>query len=144
MLLLSPAFATNQMMAKKFSCQGADINPPLKIRNIPAGTQSLALIMDDQDSPSGSWVHWIAYDIPPNNSIEENSRPGKPGINDFGDDWYCGPCPGYEPHRYVFTLYALDTVLHLKQGADKEILVKAMHGHILDKAELVGIYEREI
>jgi Raf kinase inhibitor-like YbhB/YbcL family protein len=144
MQLISPAFAANQMMAKKFSCQGADINPPLEIRNIPAVTQSLALIMDDLDSLTGNWVQWIAYDIPLTDRIEENSNPGKQGINDFGDEQYSGPCPGYEPHRYLFKLYALDTVLHLKKGADKEMLLSALQGHILDKAELIGIYEREI
>ena len=142
--LISPAFAPDQMIAKRFSCQGADINPCLEIKNIPEGTQSLALIMDDPDSPTGSWVHWLAYNIPPTDRIEENSNPGKAGINDFGYEQYSGPCPGYEPHRYLFKLYALDTVLDLGNGADKEMLVKAMQGHTVDKAELVGIYEREI
>ena len=144
MQLMSPAFAPNHMMAKRFSCQGDDINPPLEIKNIPEGTQSLALIMDDPDSPTGTWVYWIAYDIPPTDRIEESSSPGKQGINDFGLQQYSGPCPGYEPHRYFFKLYALDTILYLQEGADKEMLVNAMQGHILDKAELVGIYKREI
>lgn len=144
MKLISPAFVQNQMMPKKFSCQGADINPPLEIKNIPAGTQSLALIMDDPDNLKGIWVHWIAYDIPLTDRIEENSNPGKPGINDFGYEQYSGPCPGYEPHRYFFKLYALDTFLQLGKGVSKAMLIKAMEGHRLARAELIGIYERTI
>lgn len=142
MKLTSPAFGHNQMMPNRFTCDGEDICPALEIRDIPAGARSLALIVDDPDAPMGTWVHWVVYDIPVISAISENSIPGKQGSNNFGMKDYGGPCPPSGTHRYFFKLYALDKKLEEKEGLSKQELEKAMQGHILDKAELIGLYKR--
>lgn len=142
MNLLSPAFKQNQMLPARFTCQGEDINPPLVIENIPKEAKSLALIVDDPDAPAGTWVHWVVFDIPVISKIDENSIPGKQGYNDFSRNDWGGPCPPSGTHRYFFKIYALDTILNLKEGIHKKDLEKAMQGHILDKAELIGLYKK--
>jgi len=142
MKLTSPDFKHNGNIPKKFTCQGDDVNPPLVIENIPAGAKSLTLIVDDPDAPMGTWAHWVVYDIPVVSSIAGNSVPGKQGMNDFRRLNYGGPCPPSGTHRYFFKLYALDTLLNLKEGVKKRDLEKAMEGHILDKAELIGLYKK--
>ena len=142
MKMTSPTFGHNQMIPKKYTCQGEDMSPPLKIEGIPQGTKSLALIIDDPDAPMGTWVHWVVFDIPMTGEIAENSIPGKQGHNDFGKNDYGGPCPPSGTHRYFHKIYALDTVLNLKEGITKKALEKAMEGHILDQAELVGLYKK--
>jgi Raf kinase inhibitor-like YbhB/YbcL family protein len=142
MKLLSPAFGHEDFIPKKFTCQGNDINPPLVIENIPEGTKSLALIMDDPDAPGRGWVHWVLYDIPVTSEIKENSIPGKEGMNDFGRKHYGGPCPPSGVHRYFFKIYALNKMLDLKGTVDKYSLENAIEPHILDEAELVGLYEK--
>jgi len=143
MRITSPDFENNQFIPKKFTCQGEDVNPSLIIEGIPKETKSLALIMDDPDAPMGTWVHWVVFDIPVINRIEENSIPGKQGRNNFGRENYGGPCPPSGTHRYFFKVYALDTVLNLAEGISKGALEKAMQGHILDKAELIGLYKKQ-
>lgn len=142
MELTSPAFDNGSNMPAKYTCDGEDLSPELVIKNIPSGAKSLALIVDDPDAPMKIWVHWVVYDIPPASKIEEGSIPGKQGMNDsHGLDW-SGPCPPSGTHRYYFKLYALDKVLALPEGIDKKALEKAMEGHILDRAELMGLYKR--
>jgi Raf kinase inhibitor-like YbhB/YbcL family protein len=143
MKLSSPAFKHNAFIPPKFTCQGEGVNPALLIENIPEKTQSLALIVDDPDAPMGMWVHWVVFDIPLINRIEENSIPGKQGRNDFGRNDYGGPCPPSGTHRYFFKIYALDKMLNLKEGISKPSLEGAMLGHILDQAELIGLYEKK-
>lgn len=143
MKLTSPEFENNGFIPKKFTCQGEDINPALSIESIPEDAKSLALIVDDPDAPMGIWIHWVLYDIPVITEIEEDSIPGKQGINDFGRKNYGGPCPPSGTHRYFFKVYALDSELNLKEGIRKKDLEKAMEGHILDTAELVGLYRKE-
>lgn len=143
MKLTSPAFEHNQLMPRKFTCDGEDISPALEIRDVPPQAQSLALIVDDPDAPMGTWVHWVAYDIPVVSRIEENSIPGKQGNNNFGRKDYGGPCPPSGTHRYFFKLYALDKKLEAGEGLDKQGLEKAMQGHILGNAELMGLYKRQ-
>lgn len=140
MKLKSPEFNNGEYIPKKFTCRGENINPALIISDIPTGTQSIALILDDPDAPSGDWVHWVVFDIPMVLKIEEDSAPGKQGINDFGRIGYDGPCPPHGIHRYVFTVYALDVKLDLIEGPRKADLEKAMYGHVLAKAELIGLY----
>jgi hypothetical protein len=143
--LTSQAFAHNGMIPPKFTCDGADENPPLAIRNVPAKSRSLALIVDDPDAPRGTWVHWIVWNIGPGTTdIPPNSVPAGAlqGTNDFGKQSYGGPCPPSGTHRYFFKLYALDIPLALKSGATKAQLEEAMKGHILGKTELVGLYRR--
>lgn len=143
MKISSPSFKNNSSIPSRFTCEGEDISPELMIEGVPAGTKSLALIVDDPDAPVKTWVHWVVYDMAPDtNRIAENSVPGKQGINDFRRRDYGGPCPPSGTHRYFFKLYALDKVLAIPEGADKIGLEKAMEGHILGKAELVGLYKK--
>ena len=142
MKLVSSAFAHNQTIPRKYTCQGEDVSPPLTVEGIPPGTKSLALIVDDPDAPMGTWVHWVVFNIPPSAQIEENTIPGIQGHNDFGRNDYGGPCPPSGTHRYFHKLYALDTTLNLEQGVTKKNLEKAMQGHILDKTELIGLYKK--
>jgi Raf kinase inhibitor-like YbhB/YbcL family protein len=142
MRISSPDFGNNQFIPASFTCDGEDINPSLVIEDIPKEAKSLALIVDDPDAPMGTWVHWVVYDIPVTNRIEQNSIPGKQGINDFRRKDYGGPCPPSGTHRYFFKIYALDRIFNLKEGISKEALEEVMLGHILDKAELVGLYKR--
>lgn len=142
MKIMSPAFKNNGFIPREYSGRGADINPPLVIDDIPDGAKSLALIVDDPDAPAGTWVHWVVFDIPVVPKIDEDSVPGKSGMTDSGRAHYHGPNPPSGTHRYFFKIYALDKVLGLKEGINKQTLEKAMQGHILDKAELVGLYKR--
>ena len=143
MKISSPEFENNQFIPKKFTCQGKDINPTLIIEGAPEETISLALIVDDPDAPMGMWVHWVVFDIPVVNRIKEDSIPGKQGINDFGRKDYGGPCPPLGTHRYFFKIYALDAMLNLQEGVSKKELERVMEPHILDKAELIGLYKKE-
>lgn len=138
MKLTSPAFEAKEMIPKKYTCQGQDINPPLIIEQVPDEAESLALIVEDPDAPAGTWIHWVVYSIPVIDQIKENSVPGTQGKNDFDKLDYGGPCPPSGVHRYFYRLYALDTTLDLEEGIDKDTLVNAMEDHILDQAELVG------
>jgi len=142
MKLTSPEFKHNEPIPRKFTCQGQDVSPALIIEGVPGGAKGLALIVDDPDAPMGTWVHWVVYDIPVVPRIDENSIPGKQGINDFGREDYGGPCPPSGTHRYFFKIYALDKKLDLKEDIRKRDLEKAMEGHILDKAELIGLYKK--
>jgi Raf kinase inhibitor-like YbhB/YbcL family protein len=146
----SSAFEDGAAIPKKYSCDGEDISPALSWDNLPAGTESLALIMDDPDAPRGTWVHWVVYDIPPESAgfLENISATGdapgggKQGNNSWKRIGYGGPCPPGGTHRYFFKLYALDTVLGIEMGATKEELLKAMEGHVLDQGQLMGTFSR--
>jgi Raf kinase inhibitor-like YbhB/YbcL family protein len=150
MELRSPAFTQGGMIPQKYTCDGEDVSPPLEFSGLPEGTRSIALISDDPDAPMGTWVHWVYYNIPPDTqALPENIEPaenpsagGMLGENDFRKIGYGGPCPPSGTHRYFFKLYALDTMLELKQGAVKKHLLKAMEGHIISQAELMGKYKR--
>jgi hypothetical protein len=150
MEIKSSAFGSGEMIAAKYTCDGADFSPPLEWTGGPAGTKSFALICDDPDAPMGTWVHWVIYDIPPTATMlaegitRERDLPGggTQGINDFRKIGYGGPCPPGGTHRYFFKLYALDTTLGLKPGITKDQLLKAMRGHILAEAQIMGTYRR--
>jgi len=143
MKVSSPEFKNNELIPKKFTCQGNDINPKLIIENIPEGSKSLALIVDDPDAPMGTWVHWVVFNIPVISEIKEDTIPGEQAMNDFGRKDYGGPCPPSGTHRYFFKIYALDATLSANAVNDKHSLEKVMQGHILDKAELVGLYKKQ-
>jgi Raf kinase inhibitor-like YbhB/YbcL family protein len=144
MKISSPEFKHNESIPKKYTCQGQDINPPLTIEGMPQGAKSLALIVDDPDAFMKPWVHWVVFDIAPTTTeISEDSIPGKQGINDFRRKDYGGPCPPSGTHRYFFKIYALDTVLGLIDTTNKKDLEKSMQGHILDQAELIGLYQKK-
>ena len=142
MNVTSPAFAHNTIIPQQYTCQGQDINPPLTISNIPEGTVSLALIIDDPDAPIRTWDHWIIWNIQPTAKIKENSAPGIQGKNSWGRQDYGGPCPPSGTHRYFFKLYAIDSTIDLPAGSTKVALEAAMQGHILEQAELIGLYQK--
>ena len=150
MTLNSTAFTQGNSIPARYTCTSEDISPPLSWDAPPAGTQSLALIMDDPDAPAGTWVHWVIYNIPASaRGLTENIRPDAQltdgslqGKNSWGKLGYGGPCPPSGTHRYFFKLYALDTVLELKSGASKSALLAAMEGHILGYTELIGTYHK--
>jgi Raf kinase inhibitor-like YbhB/YbcL family protein len=144
MKLLSSAFQDNGSIPKKYTCEGNDVSPPLTILDIPQGTKSLALIIEDPDSFKGTFDHWIVWNIPPTQlEIVENVSFKNQGVNGFGDNSYRGPCPPEgKLHRYFFKLYALDIELNLPKTTTKEKLIKEMEKHVLEKAELVGTYAK--
>lgn len=143
MKLTSPAFLNNQLIPKKYTCQGEDINPPLAIADLPVGTKSLVLIVDDPDAPGETWVHWVVYNIPAQSKILENSIPGLQGGNDFRRLNYGGPCPPSGTHRYFFKIYALDSDLNFIKAPSKTAVEGGMKDHVLGKAELIGLYKKE-
>ena len=149
--ITSPDFSEGETIPKKFTCDAQDVSPKLEWNKPPANTGSFALIMDDPDAPAGTWVHWVLYDLPADAKElpervprqEQLASGAWQGRNDFGKIGYGGPCPPPgKPHRYFFKLYALDTKLNLKSGATKADLERAMKGHILAQAELIGRYGR--
>jgi Raf kinase inhibitor-like YbhB/YbcL family protein len=148
--LSSSEFAHEAPIPARFSCDGENISPPLAWGDPPPGAKSLALISDDPDAPGGTWVHWVLYNIPSDlralpesiSAEAELSDGSRHGENSFGRLDYGGPCPPGGTHRYFFKLYALDVMLELEPGADKEMLLQAMEGHILGETELMGTYTR--
>ncbi|MEX0897006.1 MAG: YbhB/YbcL family Raf kinase inhibitor-like protein [Steroidobacteraceae bacterium] len=152
--LTSPVFAHNGAIPKNYTCQGKDISPALNWKDLPEGTKSLALIVDDPDAPDPAapkrvWVHWVLYNIPAaesglNEAVAPSALP--PGTREGKNDWertgYGGPCPPIGRHRYFHKLYALDTVLPDLRQPTKAQLEKAMEGHVLEKVELIGTYQK--
>ena len=143
MKLTSPMFANKEQIPWKYTCQGEDINPPLKISGIPEDTVTLALTVDDPDAPGGTWDHWVVWNIKPTEEIVEDDYPGEFGTNSWGRQNYGGPCPPSGTHRYFFKLYALNRRLELHSGASKRELEEAMAGYIIAKAELMGMYTKK-
>ena len=149
--ITSSAFKQEEMIPSKYTCDGADVSPPLQWSNVPGGTITFALISDDPDAPVGTWVHWVLFNIPSHvTKLTENIPPKDKldsgalhGINDFRKLGYGGPCPPSGIHRYYFKIYALDSELSLQSGATKKDVVKAMEGHILAQGELMGKYKRQ-
>ena len=141
----SPAFAQHESIPVKYTCQGEDISPPLKFLDIPKDTVSLAIIIEDPDAPTGTFDHWIAWNIPPEKTtLNEGDTVPNQGVNHYHQNRYRGPCPPKgNAHRYFFKVFALDTKLDLPNGSTKDALLKAMNGHILGQAELVGTYKRQ-
>ena len=152
--LTSSAFTNHGSIPAKYTCDGDDTSPPLAWTGVPAGAKSLALIVDDPDAPDPKapkrvWVHWVFYNLPASDGgLAEGASGGQvpagavEGTNDWPRVGYGGPCPPIGRHRYFFKLYALDTVLADLGKATKAQLEKAMHGHILELAELMGTYQR--
>jgi Raf kinase inhibitor-like YbhB/YbcL family protein len=149
--LESAGFTEGAAIPTKYTCDGANVSPPLKWSNVPQGAKSLALIADDPDAPAGTWVHWVLFGVPPSTTeLPEGVAAAKTvldgarqGTNDFRKIGYGGPCPPRgNPHRYFFKIYALDTELTLNAGATKSDLTRAMEGHILAQGQLMGTYKR--
>ncbi|MBI2038287.1 MAG: YbhB/YbcL family Raf kinase inhibitor-like protein [Candidatus Magasanikbacteria bacterium] len=152
MELTSPVFKANEKIPAKYTCDGEGVSPPLQISGVPGGAKSLVLIMDDPDIPETVkknygievWDHWVVFNIPVEvTTIAEGTNPpGVLGKNTRGNIAYGGPCPPDREHRYFFKLYALDVVLDLPAGSTKAEVEKAVEGHVLEKSELIGRYER--
>jgi Raf kinase inhibitor-like YbhB/YbcL family protein len=136
----SPAFKNNDTIPTRFTCNS--INPVIQIKNIPRETKTIAIIVEDPDVKSGIFTHWVAWNIPPKDEIDENSIPGKIGINSNGENKYMAPCPPGGTHHYYFRVYALDAELQLSDKTDRMGLLRAMEGHIIDQAELIGIVSK--
>jgi hypothetical protein len=152
--ITSNSFAPDGAIPSLYTCEGKDISPPLAWSGAPAATKSFALIVDDPDAPDPAapkttWVHWVLYDIPPAASglpeaVQASALPPgtREGVNDWGRTGYGGPCPPVGRHRYFHKLYALDTVLPDLKRPNKTALEKAMQGHILAQAVLIGTYQK--
>ena len=140
--ITSSAFQNKAVIPVKYTCDGDDVNPPLNIEGIPSEAKSLALIVDDPDAPMGTWVHWVVWNIPVIERIEENSVLGVEGLNSFRRHSYGGPCPPSGTHRYFFKVYALDTKLNISPNSRKKDVKRAMTGHILAEGKIVGLYGR--
>lgn len=153
--LISSAFSTGGNIPVEYTCEGADLSPPLSWSGIPAGTKSLALIVDDPDAPDPAaprmtWVHWLLYNLPPAAAgLPEGVAPAalpagtREGLNDWKRTGYGGPCPPIGRHRYFHKLYALDTLLPDLERPTKVLLEKALQGHVLAQAELIGTYQKK-
>ncbi len=147
----SSAFQEGDRIPTKYTCEGQDVSPPLAWSEPPVGARSFALIVDDPDAPGGVFTHWVLFNIPPDSRELPEAIPTQgelpsgalQGKNDFGKTGYGGPCPPPgRPHRYQFTLYALDQPLDLKRGISKKQLLSTMQGHILAQGQLTGTYQR--
>lgn len=150
MKISSPAFKNGCIIPSRYTCEGANINPPLAFADIPPQTKSLVLIMDDPDVPrsihsDGIFDHWLIFNISPTTTQITESQSKKIGLggkNTLEHTGYVGPCPPDREHRYFFKLFALDITLSLKEGARKNEIEAAMKGHVIDQAELMGRYEK--
>lgn len=151
LVLRSKAFEAGARIPNRYTCEGENLSPPLEWEARPEGTESFVLICDDPDVPSGVFSHWVLYDIPSYASelplgVEREERPDQVGVhgrNSFGNTFYEGPCPPPgATHTYYFRLYALDIELGLPPGANRDQILPAIEGHILDRAELQGKFTR--
>ncbi len=143
--ITSPLFDDGGPVPPIATCEGDDLSPQLDIAGLPTETVSMVIVMEDPDAPVGVWDHWVAFDVPPAASIPQGVTDlGTPGRNSWGNTGYGGPCPppGDGPHRYVTTVYALDTRLGIDAGADKAAVLAALEGHVLARGSLVGTFER--
>ena len=153
MKLRSPAFADGGAIPRRYTCEGADISPPLAWAGVPEGARSLALIVEDPDAPDPRaprmvWTHWVVHDLPAEDGGLAEGASGRAmpqgaveGYNDWKRTGWGGPCPPIGRHRYIFTLHALDTALP-RQPMTRDALRAAMKGHVLSKATLTGLYEK--
>ncbi len=150
MKLTSTSFKEGEMIPRQHTCDGPNFSPQLSWTEVPPKTKSLALICDDPDAPAGTWVHWVLYNIPvsaselPENVLKTTTTSigALQGMNDFRQIGYGGPCPPGGTHRYYFKLFALDTMLNLEAGKTKTDTLKAIEGHLLAEAQLMGRYKR--
>jgi len=145
MKVTSTAFTEGGNIPSKFTCDGPDLSPPLKVEGAPAEAKALLVVVDDPDAPSGLFTHWLVWNLDPKSgSIPEDGAPGgTEGKNDFGKTGYGGPCPPSGSHRYYFRVYALDQPLNLKSGARRKEVDAAMKGHVIAQGELMGRYARK-
>lgn len=148
--LSSPAFPMNGPIPSQFTCEGAGVSPPLAWSGAPEGTKSFVLIVDDPDAPSRTFTHWVVYDLPPSaaglpEGVSERELPSgaRLGTNDYERGAYGPPCPPWGRHRYIHKLFALDTDLGAPSGRTQADVERAMRGHVLAEATLVGTYQKQ-
>lgn len=146
----SSAFEEGEIIPKKYSCEGVNVSPPLQWSSSPADVESFVLICEDPDAPSGLWAHWIIFNLPAETTAlpefimerEVLENGAQQGLNDFGTIGYRGPCPPGGTHRYYYRIFALDIMLHLTSRINRQDLLEAMIGHIIDQGHIMGIYTR--
>ena len=146
MEISSAAFEKNSLIPSKYTCEGQERNPPLEFKDVPEDTKSLVLIVDDPDAPMKTWVHWTIWNIDAKTTqILQNSCPkgAVEGITSFGRTGYGGPCPPSGTHRYFFKLFALDKMLDLSPNSYVRDIESVIEGHIIQKAELIGLYKKK-
>ncbi|MFN3403075.1 MAG: YbhB/YbcL family Raf kinase inhibitor-like protein [Cytophagaceae bacterium] len=146
MKIFSPAFNDGERIPVRYTCEGPNISPPLKFADVPKTAKSLVLMVEDPDAPAKPWVHWLVFNIPPQASgFDENSiaKGATQGICNGGTFGYEGPCPPTGEHKYLFKLFALDTVLDIPNESDRRVLIREMEGHVIDTAILTGVYQKE-
>jgi Raf kinase inhibitor-like YbhB/YbcL family protein len=146
MTIKNNTFSNKEPMPLKYTCDAENISPPLDFNGVPYGTKSLVLIMEDLDSSPKNFTHWVMFNIDPySNGIGENyiSDSVAIGKNDFGNINYSGPCPPTGTHRYVFKLFAINTILVLPRGSTKEQVLTNIKGHVVDEAETTGTYKKQ-
>lgn len=143
LIVQSTAFASGHYFPYRYTCDGENINPGMRISAIPDNTKSLVLIMIDSTVTFGVFDHWVVWNIPTSGKISENSSPGITGKNSHKENKYTGPCPPNGVHEYYFRVYALDALLNLPTDSRKEEVLQAMKGHIISKGELVALFQRE-
>jgi Raf kinase inhibitor-like YbhB/YbcL family protein len=151
--ITSTAFKEGDDIPTQYTCDGANISPPLTWSGVPRDAQTLALLMNDPDAPSGTFTHWVLYNLPRDvdglpdsiSNDETLANGARQATNSFGNIGYGGPCPppGHGSHRYFFRIYALDNELSLNKGATGDDLLNAIEGHIIDEGQLMGRYERQ-
>ncbi|HTX60900.1 MAG TPA: YbhB/YbcL family Raf kinase inhibitor-like protein [Methanobacterium sp.] len=148
--ITSPVFNEGEPIPARYSCNNVNVSPPLEFKDIPENTVSIAVILEDPDAPGGLFTHWIIFNLPADtNGLSEHIMPrelmddgSKHGMNSFGLVGYGGPCPPSGTHRYFFRVYALDVKLDLPPLVEREELLRAFEGHILDQGELMGVFTR--
>jgi Raf kinase inhibitor-like YbhB/YbcL family protein len=146
MQITSSAIDSKEFILEKYTCQGENVNPPLTFSEIPEGAKSLVLIMDDPDAPSGTYVHWILYNMSPATiQVNENALPpaSLEGLTTKGDKGYKGPCPPEgQTHHYYFKLYALNKELDLKEGVSIDEINEAIEDSVIEQCEIIGLYKK--
>ncbi|MCL4416737.1 MAG: YbhB/YbcL family Raf kinase inhibitor-like protein [Actinobacteria bacterium] len=146
MKIISSAFENNSLMPSKYTCEGPEVNPPLEFKDVPEDSKSLVLIVDDPDAPVKTFIHWTIWNIDPKiTEIGENSSPkgAIEGITSSGKRGYDGPCPPSGTHRYFFKLFAIDKMLDLSPSSYVGDIESAIEGHVIRKAELIGLYKKK-
>jgi len=140
----SSAFKNEENIPVKYTCEGDEVSPPINVEEIPEGTKSLVIIMEDPDAPNGTFTHWLLWNIDPGTAyLDDQSIETVSGKNSAGETGYRGPCPPSGSHRYYFHVYALDNVLDLEEGAEKSELKLAMEPHIIGEGKLMGRYQKQ-
>ncbi|MFW6282465.1 MAG: YbhB/YbcL family Raf kinase inhibitor-like protein [Minisyncoccales bacterium] len=141
----TPAYGEGELIPSKYTCDGENVSPELKIENIPVGADTFVLIFDDPDAPNGTFTHWVVFNIPAQiNSVAEGAIPGVEGENDFKRTNYSGPCPPSGTHRYFFRLYAIEGQINLEKGVSRKQIEDEMHDKILASASYMGKYSKSV